>query len=261
MGMDDKEYELLDYLERSKAEGREKINLFGYPMETRMYLLAQSLIKANADKSQGNITAFGTIALAKERSRRKHLANGVPLPDEDAPEIQLEPMVAEKKSKIIKPLPSTVDVGTHLVELNRKHFKILKKLRDMNADGRGVSVPMHHNHRKTLERYELIRVDKNSRVWLLPAGQQKLAEYLALQSPEIDEESPVQKMHIALIDPTPAEETPIPNSNGEGEQCVNECDECLHRDVLDLIVGKYPKVAELRDVLMQQKRLMKELGL
>jgi hypothetical protein len=58
------------------------------------------------------------------------------------------------------------------------------------------------------------------------------------------------------IDPTPSP-SPV---DGEGN-CASECDECIHREVLNLISEKYPKVAELRDVLVAQKRLMKELGL
>lgn len=52
--------------------------------------------------------------------------------------------------------------------------------------------------------------------------------------------------------------TPPISSNGD---CVSECDSCIHREVLDLIASKYPKVAALRDAMLEQHKLMKELGL
>lgn len=44
-------------------------------------------------------------------------------------------------------------------------------------------------------------------------------------------------------------------------ECAAECAECVHREVLDLIAAAYPKVAELRDTMLTQKKLIKDLGL
>jgi hypothetical protein len=40
-----------------------------------------------------------------------------------------------------------------------------------------------------------------------------------------------------------------------------DCDECSYREVLELIAQKYPKVGELRDAILAQKKLMNELGI
>lgn len=44
-------------------------------------------------------------------------------------------------------------------------------------------------------------------------------------------------------------------------ECAAECTECVHREVLNLIAATYPKVAELRDAMLTQKKLIKDLGL
>jgi hypothetical protein len=43
--------------------------------------------------------------------------------------------------------------------------------------------------------------------------------------------------------------------------CVDDCDSCIDREVLKLISTKYPKIAALRDSMLEQRRILKELGL
>jgi len=257
MEMNDTQYELLEYLERNKLEGRELMNLVGYPMDERMLLLAKSLIKTNADKSQGHITAFGIIALAKEKRRRGREVVG----DVDPDEMDIEGESDFKRLSLPRPLPETQGRANdaELSEWEKQQMAILtppqafllKRLRDMDADGKGVHIKMHHITRKTMQRYGWIKVDKSGRVWLLDAGRVKLEEQLG-------QVAPVQ----ASVNGSTMEALSIPTLPAtHGGSCEGACDECVHREVLDLIAAKYPNVGRLRDVLLEEKRLLNDLGL
>lgn len=50
---------------------------------------------------------------------------------------------------------------------------------------------------------------------------------------------------------------PLPKQEAD---CPN-CGDCIHAEVLDIISARYPKVGELRDTLLKQKEILKELGL
>jgi hypothetical protein len=62
-----------------------------------------------------------------------------------------------------------------------------------------------------------------------------------------------------------AEQPVISNSvttEEPAENCIGaDCTQCLDHEVLELIAAKYPKVQELRQALLQQKQILKELGL
>jgi len=58
-----------------------------------------------------------------------------------------------------------------------------------------------------------------------------------------------------------AENTGLLPSFGTPPSDCPDCGDCIHAEVLELIAAKYPKVAELRDTLMKQKQLLKDLGL
>jgi hypothetical protein len=58
-----------------------------------------------------------------------------------------------------------------------------------------------------------------------------------------------------------AVEAAVPPPLTTAAECADNCTECVHREVLDLIAATYPKVAELRDAMLTQKKLIKDLGL
>jgi hypothetical protein len=72
------------------------------------------------------------------------------------------------------------------------------------------------------------------------------------------EESTMQKMPIAHTDEPEAVVPPPLTTTAE---CADNCAECVHREVLDLIAAKYPRVADLRDAMLTQRKLIKDLGL
>lgn len=72
--------------------------------------------------------------------------------------------------------------------------------------------------------------------------------------------APIEKAVIVQSEaaPPPPFAEPVQPAN---EDCVNECDSCIDREVLKLISAKYPKIAALRDSMLEQRRILKELGL
>lgn len=108
----------------------------------------------------------------------------------------------------------------------------------------------------------LTELGRNSRFDVLVEGSREYFEYRASQNGRantpIDEASSVQEMHTAQV-AQPAAAVPPPLATSAA--CVDECSECVHREVLDLIAAKYPRVADLRDAMLTQKKLIKDLGL
>ncbi len=153
--------------------------------------------------------------------------------------------------------------------LSPTQIKALQMLRDRDADGAGVSdVAMNFHTRKSLEEYGMIRMDKNGRYWLLDAGYKKLVEIEASGNgklPMPHEVLNVQPFVEAGLDnddsPVVALTPQPPLPHGEGEQCDNDCDECVYREVVALISKKHPEVGELADALITQKKVLARLKL
>jgi hypothetical protein len=64
-----------------------------------------------------------------------------------------------------------------------------------------------------------------------------------------------------IIADTPAVTPPI-TEEPAAENCIGaDCTQCIDAEVLAIIAAKYPKVAELRETMLKEKQLLKELGL
>lgn len=68
--------------------------------------------------------------------------------------------------------------------------------------------------------------------------------------------SPVEEVTVTI-----QAEAVIPPPFAESDNCVDTCESCIDREVLKLISTKYPKIAALRDSMLEQQRILKELGL
>lgn len=79
------------------------------------------------------------------------------------------------------------------------------------------------------------------------------------QERKADDVVPATAVTVIRDVETPVVTPPITQPASAGD-CAN-CKDCIDAEVLELIAAKYPKVAELRDTLLKQKNLLKDLGL
>lgn len=146
--------------------------------------------------------------------------------------------------------------------LSPKQVEVLRMLYDAGADTVWVEADIHHITRDTLVRYGYIEYDKrNNKYWLLDDGVRKLGQYPNGNSvlPMPHELPSVQPFLDTGLD---NEDSPDIALSIEIEvDCDGACDDCVHREVLDLIAQQYPNVGKLRDTYLQQKQLMRELGI
>ena len=112
-----------------------------------------------------------------------------------------------------------------------------------------VKANIHHITRKSLVKYGYLEYDDERDLCrLTDSGLKKIQDEMDEDEVLDNEDSPV--------------EASVPDVQPEAHvNCEGDCDECVHRKVLNLIAAKYPNVARLRDVLLEEERLLKELGL
>ena len=286
--MDDKQFALLKYLSNIEKTdvGRAMVSIMNHEIDVIKALEIERYIRTNPKRTEGLITGKGMIACVTESKKRAREEESLP-----------PPLATWNKNELHRDLSDHEKRAAE--NLNDTQLDALLAVYKAGGDADWVEVDINANTRKSLVKYGYLEWS-TKRGYLIngPGVAQMEKELIRRGQSMVEEESSVRvgdskddNGSTSKVKPfhphpksLPAEQggTSIDRDNGDSADvpdyvtaeemnstildmadahCAGDCDDCVHRDVLEMIAAKYPKVAELRDAILAQKRLVDELGL
>ena len=141
-----------------------------------------------------------------------------------------------------------------------KQMNALRTLYEAGADTVWVSADIHHITRDTLVLYGYIEYDKyNNKYWLLDAGVQKLELNGAYRN-DTTEGLPMPH-ELPVFDDTNPTTLPVDDEGVDALEHCDTCAGCVDHEILHMLAQKYPAIGRLRQMVLETRRLIDELGI
>lgn len=146
--------------------------------------------------------------------------------------------------------------------LTPKQVAALETIWDAGNSG-WCDVEVHHKTRVALIKYGYIEY-LSGRYRITETGLNQLEVEWGRVKVEASDNGAGLDNADSVVDPTPADETPLPltpSPQAARGNCGDDCDECVYREVVALLSDKYPEVGELAAAMRTKKKVLARLKL